>query len=95
MVLHIYSRICLSLPDLPPRLHEQAHGEPMEDLCQALCRPHEFTWSNKGFLGFPQLPCSDNVQVHKGKLQKYPFEAITCNESETPSMGSICSYVTY
>ncbi|QHO31524.1 hypothetical protein HN51_019717 [Arachis hypogaea] len=53
LVLHIYSRVCLPFPDLPSRLHKQANGESMENLCEAFSCSYGFSWPNKGVSGFP------------------------------------------
>lgn len=71
LVLHICTRICVSFSDLPPRLHHQANGEPMEDLCEAICCAYGFPWSYQRLPGFSQLSCTAHVQINKGK-QKIP-----------------------
>ncbi|QHO39731.1 ATP-dependent DNA helicase Q-like [Arachis hypogaea] len=53
LVLHIYSRVCLPFPDLPSRLHKQANGESMENLCEAFSCSYGFSWPNEGVSGFP------------------------------------------
>lgn len=65
LVLHLYSRICLLGSNLPPRLHKQANGVPMENLCEAFCCSCGFPWPNTRIFGFSQLPCTTHVQIHK------------------------------
>lgn len=69
LVLHIYTRICVSISDLSPRLHHEANGEPMEDLCEAIGCAYGFTWTYQRLLGLSQLPSTANVQINKGKQQ--------------------------
>jgi len=78
LVLHIYSRICLLVSDLSVRLHKQANGEPMENLCQAFCCAYGVSWPNKGIFGFSELPCTNHVQIHKGKSQKGTKSPLNC-----------------
>lgn len=64
LVFHIYSRIRVPVSALCPRLHPQANGEPMEDICEALCCPYGFPWTYQRISGFPKLPCTAYVQIH-------------------------------
>lgn len=67
LVLHICARICVSVSDLPARLHHQANGESVEDLCEAFCCSYGVPWTYKRLLGFSQLSGAAHVQIDKGK----------------------------
>ncbi|KAK1312744.1 hypothetical protein QJS10_CPA07g00387 [Acorus calamus] len=40
-------------------------GESLEDIREALCGLNGVSWPHQGISGFPQLPCSTNVQIHQ------------------------------
>ena len=52
LVLYICSRLGLYFADLLTRLHHQANGEPVEDLCETLCYAYGFSWTYQRFTGF-------------------------------------------
>ncbi|KAG9159497.1 hypothetical protein Leryth_025833 [Lithospermum erythrorhizon] len=63
LVLHLYSIMGLSSTNAPTGLHFQANGKSLEDLCEALCSPHGFTWTHQGVFGISQLPGTDHSLV--------------------------------
>ncbi|KAK1303747.1 hypothetical protein QJS10_CPB11g00741 [Acorus calamus] len=52
-------------PTLQPHPPFATHGESLEDIREALCGLNGVSWPHQGISGFPQLPCSTNVQIHQ------------------------------
>ncbi|KAK1302906.1 hypothetical protein QJS10_CPB12g00712 [Acorus calamus] len=65
MVFHVRSGLRLPGSHIPTRFHCETDGESLEDIREAHCGLNGVSWPRQGISGFPQLPCSTNVQIHQ------------------------------
>lgn len=64
VVFYLYTRFCIPISHTCTRFHHKANGEPVENICEAVCCTHVFSWINKGLLGLSKLSGTNHVQIH-------------------------------